>query len=219
MDRHYVSGESKDFVVSSCVGVGSLMKRPSWGSLEINRKCLRRWNSCFLCCSLKSPVRPINSLFDKQGEVPGNSATHTCLPPLPRKRAACVCVCVAWWWWGGGWEPLCQSHWIGPEYIKATLFKSVPESSWWKTPLQEHNNGLQCFPSAEGERPVTARAAWSGLNNVSIYGHQRHHKTAPEVKTGAAEWNAKAVNKKARFKESGRPSEMLDCMFLQTAGR
>lgn len=55
----------------------------------------------------------------------------------------------------------------------------MPESSWWKTPLQEHNNGLQCFPSAEGERPVTARAAWSGLNNVSIYSHHRHHKTAP----------------------------------------
>lgn len=143
-----------------------------------------RWNSCFSCCPLKSPVRPINSLFDKQGKVPGNSATHTCLPSLRRKRAACVCACVCRM---GGWEPWCQSHRIRPEYIKATLFKSVPESSRWKTPLQEHNNGLQCFPSAEGERPVTARAAWSGLNNVSIYDHQRNHKAAPRVMTGAAE--------------------------------
>lgn len=52
---------------------------------------------------------------------------------------------------------------VRAEYIKATLFKSVPKSSWWKTPLQEHNNGLQCFPSAAAERTVTARAARSGL--------------------------------------------------------
>lgn len=47
--------------------------------------------------------------------------------------------------------------WIRPEYIKAILFKSVPKSSWWKTPLQEHNNGLQSFPSAHAESPATAR--------------------------------------------------------------
>lgn len=66
--------------------------------------------------------------------------------------------------------------WIRPEYIKATLFKSVPKSSWWKTPLKEHNNGLQCFPSVEGERPVTARAEWGGLSCVSVYGQQTRHK-------------------------------------------
>ena len=157
----------------------------SWDKQEMSW----RWNSCFSCCPLKSPVRPINSHFDKQAEVPGNSETHTCLLSLRRKRAAYVCEFVRVGWGDG--SPECQSHWIRPEYIKATLFKSVPESSWWKTPLQEHNNGLQCFPSAEGERPVTARAAWSGLNNVSIYGHQRHHKTAAEVKKwpGVKYWN------------------------------
>lgn len=61
----------------------------------------------------------------------------------------------------------------------ATLFKSVPESSRMKTPLQEHNNGLQFFPSADGERPVTARAARSWMSDIPIYCHQRLPKSAP----------------------------------------
>lgn len=42
-----------------------------------------------------------------------------------------------------------------------------------------------------GRKAVTARAAWSELNNVSIYSHQRHHKTAAEVKKwpGVKYWN------------------------------
>lgn len=82
------------------------------------------------------------------------------------------------------------------EYIMATFFKSVPESSRMKTPLQEHNNGLQFFPSADGEGPVTARAARSRISDIPIYCHQG----LPKVPQGEDQtWgkNAKTLNRSA----------------------
>lgn len=62
---------------------------------QINRKCLGCGTHAFYVALWSRPSGPSIPLFDKQGKVPGNSATHTCLPSLLRKRAVCVRM--------GGW--------------------------------------------------------------------------------------------------------------------
>lgn len=68
---------------------------------------------------------------------------------------------------------------------------------------------------------MTARASWRGLNNVPIYGHQRQHKSAPEVNTDQKR-NVKTANKLWRFYEkkvSQHENVSRDCPESLEIGR